>query len=853
MLTFLLLTCLGPAWEPQTQQVSYAFVDQDLQTVLAFLVRKAQLAIVYPDDFANLLITSDCEQCEPREALSRIADNTPYRWTQVGDQFILAHRPGARGSLRGQIKTINANLCESPFHVEIARRQANGPARERFWLAAQGDGTFVFEQIPIGLYLLRAKSCDEHPSDWVAMEIKPNTWSSITIDWHRTPTLEVPLAKVVVTTNRHALLNSEVGVPLILSREEIAQTPNLGGDVLKLSENLPGVTGTDTYSDVRVRGGDGRDMAILVDGTELNRPLHFSAKNLGLFSVIQSDSLSHIELLTGVFPAEYGNKHGGALRFETASPQGPRSSTFETNFLSMKMRTEGTFADAQGNYALSARHGFLDLIFGLSDSGTGTRNDATFDDLMGRVQYVFPGHVLTASYLWTQSQLRIDEPKEPGNRTELEQIKMDGNGYQTWFRLQSVWTSNLTSESRLSLGSGEFDVSTTDNYNAIRYNMVDNRTFDHHAIEQDWTYDFNGRHFLKWGFSLSREKALYDYHHRREGDTFLGDANGTRDHQMDLSTTQVGAYLASRTRFNPRLTAELGLRFDRQTHTHDPQWSPRTHLVYSPSAAQVVKLGWGLFHQAQDLSSLQIGDGQTSFSAAERAQKVDLSYQRYWTRGLAVVASVYSSHIDHQYTRYFNFLDNFSLEGEMMPDRVGLDLEETHSRGLELLLKNTSESWSWMASYALSKVESQWRNQTLALPWDQRHAVKISLNYHPSSRWHFNSSWFWHTGWRTTEVGLQEVVQSDGSVLAVPVVGPYFGQTLPDYHRMDVRLHRQFSFRKQRSLSIYLEVVNAYNKANTSSIDNPNLISNGQGRLRLTFDRGTWIERTPSLGFKLHF
>ncbi len=849
-LPFLVTLCLLPV---QAQPLRFNFVNKDMNTVLSLLVDKYQMPIVYPASLEeSIYITTKCDSCQPEEALNKITNGTPFEWKRVGNQYVIARQSDVNGSVEGRVVQDN-NKPSLKFLIEFAQSSDSKPGQNRYRQVIDMNGSFAFGELLPGLYYIRATPFQQPAMDWTAVEIQPNSVTRLTINWQPVSALEIPLANVVVTTNRHALLGSVSGVPLIMSREEIAQTPNLRGDVLKLPENLPGVSGSDIYSEVRIRGGDGQDVLVMIDGIELSAPLHFSAGELGLFSVIHSDSLKQIELLSGVFPVEFGNKMGGALKFETASADVGRRSTFESNFLSMKFRTEGTFDDDLGNYSLSARHGFLDIIFGFDDNQNGSTNDINFDDVLGRIQYVFAGHVLTAAYLWTQSKLDIHEPRFLGNRDEFEQISMQGSSYQTWLRLASIWTPDLSSVTTVSTSANSFDTYTEDNFNSIQYEYADQRSFSNIRLRQDWSYSLNSTHFLKWGFSWREADATIDYRHQRNGQTFLGSIDSSISYENRTSSTEIGFYAADRIRFSRRFVAELGLRSDRQSHTNDSQWSPRAHVVFSPTPTSELKMGWGIFHQAQELGDLQIGDGEVDYTKAEHAEKIDFSFQQLLHNEVRLSLAIYQQEITHQYPRYFNFVNRFTLAGQLFPDRVGLDFEKTNSRGIELLIQRAGTNLSWMANYVYSTAEAEVDQEIIPLPWDQRHAFKLSLNYRRGQRWHTGMAWFWHTGWRTTDVDVQESIQPDGSVEANPVVGPYFGEKFPDYHRMDVRIRRQFELRKGKSLSVYLEIINAYNKANISSTGSPYLVPIESGQFRLVFDRSTWIERTPSLGFKLIF
>ena len=58
-------------------------------------------------------------------------------------------------------------------------------------------------------------------------------------------------------------------------------------------------------------------------------------------------------------------------------------------------------------------------------------------------------------------------------------------------------------------------------------------------------------------------------------------------------------YAADRLRLYGRLTAEVGLRYDRASHSGDSHFSPRLNLVYAANKRTTLRAGWGYFHQGR--------------------------------------------------------------------------------------------------------------------------------------------------------------------------------------------------------------------------------------------------------------
>lgn len=102
--------------------------------------------------------------------------------------------------------------------------------------------------------------------------------------------------------------------------EQAKKVAGTQGDVLKVVQNLPGVSRPPVASgQIVVWGSAPKDTRVYVDGVDLPALYHGS----GLRGTINSDLVASIDLVPGAFGAEYGRGLGGLVRVETRSlPRG---------------------------------------------------------------------------------------------------------------------------------------------------------------------------------------------------------------------------------------------------------------------------------------------------------------------------------------------------------------------------------------------------------------------------------------------------------------------------------------------------------------------------------------------------
>ena len=137
---------------------------------------------------------------------------------------------------------------------------------------------------------------------------------------------------------------------------------------------------------------------------------------------------------------------------------------------------------------------------------------------------------------------------------------------------------------------------------------------------------------------------------------------------------------------------ELGLRWDRHTLTGDTLLSPRVNLAWRLGEVSVVRASWGRFHQSQRPYELQVEDGETRFSRAERADHWVVGYERLLGRGersllSALRVEAYRREIGDPRPRYENIFEPMNFFPEAEPDRVRIAPESSRAEGIEVLLR----------------------------------------------------------------------------------------------------------------------------------------------------------------------
>ena len=134
----------------------------------------------------------------------------------------------------------------------------------------------------------------------------------LALKWKRTA---LQLSELIITPSVFEI--STIDSPLILGKEEILHSPNLGKDIYRTLRTLPGVANTDYSAKARIRGGHSDETAVYLDNLLINEPFHLEEVD-GSFSIFNTDYVDELTLLTGGFSAKYADRLSGVIDVSTS-------------------------------------------------------------------------------------------------------------------------------------------------------------------------------------------------------------------------------------------------------------------------------------------------------------------------------------------------------------------------------------------------------------------------------------------------------------------------------------------------------------------------------------------------------
>ncbi len=619
---------------------------------------------------------------------------------------------------------------------------------------------------------------------------------------------------------------------LKLDKKGLERIPSVGAenDIVGAFSVTPGVVTTgDQGGQLYVRGGTPIQNKILLDGMTIYNPFH----SIGFFSIFETELVKNVDIYTGGFDAKYGGRissvmdityrDGNRKQFGgkvSASPflakavfEGPLGKT-----------TDST--NAAGSYIFSAKHSLLDYtsksLYPAVNEGNGL--PFNFTDLYGKITFNSDGgskfsafgfhnqdsvNYEIADLNWRSSGGGMNFLLVPSSSPIFIKGHINGSQYETTF-------TEIGTEPRNSKIGG-FDLGFDFTY------------FLKNEGELNYGLNFNG-------FSTS----------------FITYNEAKRKIESTSFTTEIGTYFNYRLVKN-RWVVQPSIRVQVYSSLGTISPEPRLGLKYNASEKLRLKFSGGRFSQnftsaSSDKDVVNLFNGllsapqnvQSTFVDQfqnERSVRNGIQYAWHAIGGFEYDLGKYITVNIEGYYKYFSQLSNIN-QNKLYEDlaqfayiddvyKKDFIIESGESYGVDLLLKYSKERlFLWgVYSYGYS---TRWDGFMEYFPvFDRRHNINMVGSYifgkkkdlELNIRWNLGSglpftptAGFYQgenfSGGVTTDITTTN--PSDVSTL----LGTFNSQRLPAYHRLDVTVKKQFTFKNEDVLEVIASVTNVYDRNN---------------------------------------
>jgi hypothetical protein len=604
---------------------------------------------------------------------------------------------------------------------------------------------------------------------------------------------------------------TNIGGIVITGRELRASPTFVEPDLMRSVQLLPGIEARSDWSaGFNVRGGEGDQSLVLIDGYPIYNPYHLG----GLFSTFIDATVGNVELRKGGLPARYGGRLSGVLDVQSAEPtSGEKHGSGDVSMVSSSASVGETFAGGAGTWSIAARRTYADAMVALL---TPYSFPYHFQDVQGHVTREFRNGLRVSLTAYDGLDAAAGESDNAGGNWGNAVIgatiskRLDEHPH---IRSFSFGDSALV-EQRVSITHFGANADVTEELFHAHNSLSELRAAG--SITS-----FRGTTTRSIGYEVAQQRIAYAATsvHRELGDFIPFDSLRQRSNWASLYANQVW-------RPTPSLLADVGVRLESVPTANWTGISPRLSLKYfvSPTVAFTAGAGryaqWmhSLGREEEPVQPLQFWIASDSHAPVSTARDATIGLERWVTpRRLFHVEAFYK-----KYDRLLipNINNDSRVRGDELSEANG------YSYGVDVLLRQLDGGpfSGWVAySYALSSRVGPDGIRYFPTQ-DRRHNLNLV------GSWKLGSVTLGARGNLASGMPYTPVLGGFRSMRYDPVLhnwaqfatdeefipGPTNSKRLPWYTRVDVSVNRRGHLCGLEA-NPYLSIVNVFNAHNPAA------------------------------------
>jgi outer membrane receptor for ferrienterochelin and colicin len=597
-----------------------------------------------------------------------------------------------------------------------------------------------------------------------------------------------------------------------LDYEEIRRAPGATEDISRMLQSAPGVAiGNDQRNDLIIRGGSPAENLILIDGIEVPNINHFGTEgsSSGAIGFINSKFIHETNLLTGGFPAIYGDKLSGVvdIRFR----EGSRKNFFGDINLSIAGFGgifEGPVTD-KGSYLFSVRRSYLELI---KNSIRLTTVPNYWDFNLKSTYDLSKRDKLTLIGL-----LGLDKIDFSGESAE-------NNPYGNSLNNQNTFAAGINYTKLFSKGYWENVISDAYSDNFVK--QIDSRTADRNfeydghnneiILKSNLNYILTKKITLNTGIGsklVSVDSRMY-----LKGDTnAAGYAYDTINSAAKFSTYKLFGHINFTGKMlEDKLTVNAGVRVDYFDYIRlKSYFSPRAGASYSLTPVTQFNLAAGIFFQSPEYVWLS-SDPRNSNLNYIRSLHYVTGLEHYFSVDLKATLEVYYKEYK-DYAVWKDIPTYILIDGgaDFGPNIVGEAVSAGKGivKGFDITIQKKLSGRGLYGLLNYSYVHSGFSALEGGVKpgaFDPGHQVTLIAGYQFGNGWLIGAKFKYNGGRPYTPIDEEASYAVNRAVYATD---DFNSERYPYYMRIDMRVDKKFDFSKA-SLVAYIELQNVFDREN---------------------------------------
>jgi TonB family protein len=601
----------------------------------------------------------------------------------------------------------------------------------------------------------------------------------------------------------------------VITAKEIEKVPGAMGDPIAVVQNFAGVARMPIAGLLVVRGSAPEDSKVYVDGIELPLIYHF----FGLRTVLPAGMLQNIEFYPGNFSPMYGRATGGIIDVQIKKLEPPKVG----GYADVSLLDTGVYLEVplgkKGAIAVAGRRSYIDTIINAAvpdDAAVGLLTAPRYYDyqLLGNYRPT-AAHDLRAFFFGSDDRLRLlfKNPADVDPMLAGGQFSTSTTFYRSLLTYRYVPSDRFENTLRISqgrdwlkarLGQVNLDV-------GIYSSQI--RDTARHKLTESLSLSY-GLDFLFSRTDFLVQLPLPPKEGQPPPMTF--DITSVRRSEgKDFTLWRPAAFVELDWRLLPGLLLLPGLRLDHLDITGQNIVQPRVTGRWQVAPGFTTKAGAGLFVQEPDVNQ---GETDEIFGnpelKAERARHYSLGFE--WKP---------LPHLSFDLTGFYKDLRRLISPTSDIIERDGKPTPLIYDNrgkgrvyGLELVARHEfANNFTGWVAYTLSRAlrTDSGRTEERLFDFDQTHILTAVASYLLPRNWQVGGRFRLVSGNPRTPI-IGSVFNSSFDRYD-PTYGGVNTERNAPFHQLDLRVDKRWIYQGWM-LSVYLDILNAYNRANPEGL-----------------------------------
>ncbi len=663
------------------------------------------------------------------------------------------------------------------------------------------EGKYFLKGIPEGKQVIRYSSVGYKT---VTKEVNIYPGKTIEINVELNVTI-IEVGEVNVTGMRKQEQRDTRTSLIDLNPRSAKVLPGAGEDVLRTLQSLPGVLAPNDFSSQLVIRGSGPDQnLIIMDDVEIFNPYRL----YGVISMFNPDAVENVNLITGGFPARYGDRLSAVLDVTNKEGNDTKnlSGSLNASIIDANLVLEGKNPfSLKGSWMFNSRRTYYDLIIepfvknaGLVDQNV---NFPNFYDFQTKIAIgPYNGNKILINGIYSRDGVDIVSAKQrkTADSIGVSNVTLNNVGSVAWhFTPNTKFLNKVVGSYYTNNGIADFNSEVLDpslnreNFKNIladtlapyllNFKFNTDFTFEKYALDDYVTYLW-GDNIFEAGAGVDFLKTIIDFQFDIDPELraffssnpqFRAVLSNLKDIRNDK---RYHAFMQNNFSISKKFYFQPGVRFDYYDILRKAYLAPRISMSYALDDLTTIRAVWGIYYQSPGYEKLRdenvlydLSDVYTKNLKAEKATHYIIGIERWlnseWSLKLegyykdfnnlivqkVVPGSIYkTSPIPGKDLRYPDgWTQPVTVQGDSLT-QIPVNNANGNAYGVELFLakKNLSpdDRLSGWISYSYSVADRNENNVTLPFRFDQRHTVNIVLDYQLNSWLNLGLRWQYGSG-----------------------------------------------------------------------------------------------------------